>query len=372
MSSPVFIEQVDSAIDVLLSDPDVAIPNADSEIAELLGLAAELRSLPRPGFRAQLKFELMERVYAEAGVERPELRVLDSLADRPQVTKQARQTQEQILPTLFGQGYGIYGVRHSNFAVSAFAHAVALSLLLTSSLWLVHGKPNDARILTDVAPMSDYISLTQDVARSGGGGGGGDRDKVAAPEGRLPKLAMQQITPPEVVIRNEHPKFVAEATVVVPPQLNLANNHMPNLGDPTSHIIGPPSNGTGATGGIGAGEGGGVGSGGGAGVGPGLEAGFGGGIYNVGGGVSAPRAVYKPEPEYSPEARQAKYQGTVVVSLVVGSDGKPHSVHIAHSLGMGLDEKAIEAVQQWRFEPALKDGRPVPVAVNIEVNFRLF
>ena len=123
---------------------------------------------------------------------------------------------------------------------------------------------------------------------------------------------------------------------------------------------------------MGAGEGGGVGSVGGAGAGPGLDNGYGGGILTIGGGVSAPRAIYKPEPEYSTEARQAKYQGTVVVSLIVGSDGKAHDVRVARSLGMGLDEKAIEAVQQWRFEPAMKDGRPVAVAVNVQVSFRLF
>jgi len=236
----------------------------------------------------------------------------------------------------------------------------------------VHSKADTAQILTSVAPPSDYLSLAQTVASSGGGGGGGDHDKVAAPQGRLPKLAMQQITPPEVVERNDHPKFVAEATVVVPPQVNLPNSPMPNLGDPTAHVVGPLSNGIGSGSGIGAGEGDGVGNGGGAGVGPGLEGGSGGGVHVVAGGVSAPRAIYKPEPEYSPEARQAKYQGSVVVSLIVGPDGMAHNVHVAHSLGMGLDEKAVEAVQKWRFEPAMKDGRPVAVAVSVQVSFRLF
>jgi TonB family protein len=286
--------------------------------------------------------------------------------------RQTRTAEERILPTLFGQGCGSYGVRPTNFGISVCAHAVALTLLLTSSLWLANTKADKPQILTDVAPTSDSLSLAQTLAKSGGGGGGGDRERVDAPQGRLPKSAMQQITPPEVVVRNENPKFVAEATVVVPPQVNLPNSHLPNLGDPTSRVVGPLSNGIGAGSGIGAGEGGGVGSGGDVGVGPGLRGGYGGGIYNVGGGVSAPRAIYKPEPEYSTEARQAKYQGTVVVSLIVGSDGKAHDVRVARALGMGLDEKAIEAVQQWRFEPAMKDGRPVAVTVNVQVSFRLF
>jgi len=95
------------------------------------------------------------------------------------------------------------------------------------------------------------------------------------------------------------------------------------------------------------------------------------GVFRVGGGVSAPRVSYSPDPEYSDEARRAKYQGTCVLSLTVGPDGLPRDIRIARSLGMGLDEKAIEAVQQWRFQPALKDGKPVAVAINVEVQFRL-
>jgi len=95
------------------------------------------------------------------------------------------------------------------------------------------------------------------------------------------------------------------------------------------------------------------------------------GVFRGGGGVSAPRVSYSPDPEYSDEARRAKYQGTCVLSLIVGPDGLPQDIRVARSLGMGLDEKAIEAVQQWRFQPALKDGKPVAVAINVEVQFRL-
>ena len=88
--------------------------------------------------------------------------------------------------------------------------------------------------------------------------------------------------------------------------------------------------------------------------------------------MSAPRAIFKPDPEYSTEARLAKYQGTVVLNLVVDASGTPRQVHVARSLGMGLDEKAVEAVRQWKFEPARKEGKPVAVAVSIQVAFRLF
>ena len=95
------------------------------------------------------------------------------------------------------------------------------------------------------------------------------------------------------------------------------------------------------------------------------------GVYRVGGAVSAPRVLYSPDPEYSDEARRARYQGTCVLSLIVGSDGLPGYIRVTRSIGMGLDEKAIEAVKQWKFQPAMKDGKPVAVAINIEVEFRL-
>jgi TonB family protein len=107
-------------------------------------------------------------------------------------------------------------------------------------------------------------------------------------------------------------------------------------------------------------------------VGPGRGGGIGGGVFRVGGGVSAPRAIATPDPEYSEEARKAKYQGTCVLWLIVGPDGRPRDIRVARQLGMGLDQKAIEAVKQWKFEPAMKDGKPVAVQINVEVNFRLY
>jgi TonB family protein len=94
--------------------------------------------------------------------------------------------------------------------------------------------------------------------------------------------------------------------------------------------------------------------------------------YRVGGGVSPPKALYAPDPEYSEEARKARYQGTVVLWLVVDTNGLPQRIRVQRSLGKGLDEQAVAAVQRWRFEPSKKDGKPVPVMINVEVNFRLY
>lgn len=95
------------------------------------------------------------------------------------------------------------------------------------------------------------------------------------------------------------------------------------------------------------------------------------GVYRVGGDVKAPLVLQKPEPEYSEEARIAKLQGTVLLSLTVGEDGRTLDLRVRKSLGLGLDEKALEAVSHWRFTPGTKEGKPVAVATSIEINFRM-
>ena len=94
-------------------------------------------------------------------------------------------------------------------------------------------------------------------------------------------------------------------------------------------------------------------------------------IAKPGPGISAPKAIYAPDPDYSAEAQQAKYEGVCVLALIVGADGYPRDIKVSRTLGKGLDEKAIEAVQRWRFLPARKNGVPVAVVINVEVQFRL-
>jgi TonB family protein len=99
--------------------------------------------------------------------------------------------------------------------------------------------------------------------------------------------------------------------------------------------------------------------------------GVGGGIFHVGGGVSPPRPIYSPEPEYSEEASKAKFEGTCVLSLIVGVDGKAHDIRVVTSLGKGLDEKAVNAVNTWKFAPGTKDGVPVATQIQVMVDFHL-
>ena len=91
----------------------------------------------------------------------------------------------------------------------------------------------------------------------------------------------------------------------------------------------------------------------------------------MGPGMTAPKLLYKVEPEYSEEARSAKYAGTVTLKIVVDVDGTAKNIEVVNGIGLGLDEKAVEAIQRWKFKPAEKDGAPIAMRATIEVNFRL-
>jgi protein TonB len=363
MISPTTYDRLDNAITLMLAEPETALPALDAASDGLLELAAELRTLPRPEFRAALDNDLRVALGLP-----PHPAPVPELV-RPQVAV------EKAMPTLFGGGPATYPVRRKNFALSMAAHAAAIAFIVFSGFALVKhteefGHP---RVVMVGPELGDYM---MPVAKSGksahGGGGGGAEDKVAASGGRLPQQSMQQLTPPTVVIRNPNPALAVVPTVVVDPKIHIPQPNVAQMGDPLALLGAPPSSGMGSGGGIGGGTGTGVGVGEGVGIGRGRGGNFGGDAFRVGGGVSAPRTIYAPDPEYSDEARKAKYQGAVTLWVVVGPDGRVRDARIARSLGMGLDEKALAAVRTWRFEPAYKDHVPVPVQVNIEVHFRLY
>jgi protein TonB len=203
-----------------------------------------------------------------------------------------------------------------------------------------------------------------------GGGGGGDRSPLPASKGRAPKFSTRQFVPPAAVMNNPNPRLLMDPTLIGPVEIQVPNNNMAVWGDPLAKL-GPPSSGLGRGGGIGDGDGGGIGPGHGPGIGPGGPGGITGGPYTVGGSVSAPIVVYRIEPEYSEEARKAKYSGTVLVYIEVDSSGAPRNLKVVKGIGLGLDEKALEAVSKWRFKPGRKDGTPVTVRAQVEVSFRL-
>ena len=133
----------------------------------------------------------------------------------------------------------------------------------------------------------------------------------------------------------------------------------------------PPSRGPGNGGGVGSGSGQGVGSGDGGGIGPGSGGGTGGGPYQPGAGIDPPTLVREVRPSYTDAARRQAIEGDVVLEIVVRSDGSVGNVRVRRSLGGGLEQKAIEAVRQWRFMPAKRQGVPVDVVVDVAVEFKL-
>jgi protein TonB len=279
-------------------------------------------------------------------------------------------------PFTAGEVWGQYNNYRSNGLVgSGVIHIVLIGLVLAGATLgrQVVEQAKQREVVTLIAPSPDAYILRATRKIVSGGGGGGDHDPLPAPKGRLPKFAMVQITPPQIVIRNQRPKHTAEPTVIAPP-VQVAENHMPVMGIPSAAPMpaAPPSNGIGSGGGVGSGSDGGVGAGHGPGTGLGTGGGIGGGVFKVGGGISSPQEISTPDPEYTEEARRAKTQGTCTLWLIVDAAGNPRDIRVVHGLGFGLDAKAVEAVKRWRFDPALKDGRPVNVQISVEVEFRLY
>jgi periplasmic protein TonB len=272
-------------------------------------------------------------------------------------------------PVAVKEIWGFYGGQGRRAGMTSFlVHVGVIALLFllgTNKAVQQVVKKQIELIAPDIAPYKPTVK--KDAMH--GGGGGGDRSPTPVSKGNLQKLAKRQFVPP-MVKPPDNPKLVMDPTLIMPPDTNIPKINSPDLGDPLSKS-GLASNGFGSGGGMGSGRGGGVGPGSGPGFGPGSGGGMGGGAYRIGGGVSPPSILFKVEPEYSEEARKAKFQGTVLLFVVVDEKGNPRDIKILRPLGLGLDQKAVEAVEKWKFSPGKKDGKPVPVQAQIEVNFRL-
>ncbi|HEY6330153.1 MAG TPA: energy transducer TonB [Blastocatellia bacterium] len=294
-----------------------------------------------------------------------------------------------IVATLKGDGPG--GRRRKSILRLGFA----LGLVLYTAAFLValiswtftrtHPKPENNKLpvvllnpITSTFPRLDPAA--GDDGATGGGGGGGKNAPTSPSIGDLPQFSL---TPP-VIAPNPRPALVppeipVAETVMVDPRLqpNRDANAVTGLPD---GVVGPPSNGPGSDGGIGTGDGGGIGPGDGRGVGPGHD-------YNTGTGSPRigvprdvvassnvdrlPRALYKPRPDYTEEARKNRVQGTIRARAVVGADGAVKGIVLVNHLPDGLDEEAVAAIRQMRFSPAVKGGQPVACYVILEVEFNL-
>jgi periplasmic protein TonB len=239
-------------------------------------------------------------------------------------------------------------------------HAAAIVLIF----WMVAAKVHSVSLvktaeMTELTPPPPMAPLKKDMM----GGGGGQKSPTPVSKGQLPKFAETQITPPKAPPLEEPKIRMPDPTIEVQKDLRMTNNNMPNMGMPNSPLLGNS---------MGNGSGTGIGSGNGSGLGPGSGGNYGGGPKRIGGGVSAPQLVFQVDPEFSEEARKAKFMGVVTVNLWVDENGNPTHVRVARGVGMGLDQKAVDAVKQYKFKPAMEGGKPVTVELNIEVNFQIF
>lgn len=259
--------------------------------------------------------------------------------------------------------------RRPSTVVSFAAHSIVIAAILW--LGVILHQPLVHTVEATVAPITLYAPppLVMPVAKVQGGGGGGGMHRVSPPirEEHLPTPPKIRLLAPEIP-RVDPPKLpVAPSIQVHLPQQTT----MPAIGMPQAPQVAMASEGPGSNDGFGFGSSGGLGSGHGEGAGPGSNGGYGGGVMNVGGGVSAPEVIHSVEPQFTPEARGANYQGVVGIQLIVDSEGNPQDVHVVRHLGMGLDQQAVEAVRHYRFRPAMYQGHPVSVQMIVDVDFRL-
>jgi protein TonB len=246
--------------------------------------------------------------------------------------------------------------------ISGLIHATAIVLVLIVTI-------SKQSPISNLIPVRDTPVYLPRVLGTHGGGGGGQRSPLPVPKGLPPKAAPRVFTPP-VIERISLKQPIIE---MPPAVLGAADPNMPvvdlaHIGS-LSGVAGPASGGPGCCGGLGAGIGLGAGDKGGPGTGgdgsdPGAR-----GLPRK--NATKPVLLSQTEPEYSEEARKAKVQGTVVLSIVVTSAGQVSNVRVMRSLGLGLDERAMEAVRQWKFRAGTADGKPVSTTAMVEVNFRL-
>lgn len=255
--------------------------------------------------------------------------------------------------------------------ISVAVHALLLILIIAPfARKLIEPTLTASMNYTDISPYLANLPAGKEIA--GGGGGGGEHQPEPPTKGKIPRWSMTRITPPLLAPKNLTPKLAAEPTLLGPPELKIPSPDLVNFGDPLSGLL-SASAGPGGGGGMGTGSGGGIGSGSGGGLGPGSGGGTGGGAFRPGtGGVGYPTCIYCPDPQYSEDARKAKYQGTVVLQVIITPDGRATNIEVVKGPGLGLDEKALEAARTWRFKPAMgPNGKPVATLTTIEVTFRL-
>jgi TonB family protein len=271
-----------------------------------------------------------------------------------------------------------------SLVASSAAHAMFLAcLVLITSLHFFGESATDVTISN---PEPLRLVFLMEPGPGGGGGGGGLAEALPPPPAarKAPVPVIKKISSPVPPVRRVVPPPPSEPPKIVPPKLDPPTPPVvvapvatvpadpvdrPGVltpAPPTASIAGP-----GTGGGAGTGGGTGIGEGQGSGIGPGSGGGTGGGPYQPGSGISPPTLEREVKAFYTDEARRRVIEGDVVLEIVVRRDGSVGNVRVLHSLGAGLEQKAIDAVRQWRFGPATRQGVPVDVVVEVSVGFTL-
>lgn len=259
------------------------------------------------------------------------------------------------------------------FAVSSAVHAG----LISAAIFVTIGVAPAALTGSAVSDSEPAHLVFLNLPGPGGGGGGGGR-KAVKPPAKAERVGQARASSPvperepPAPVEPEPPPLTAEkfptvAAPVIP--VRADDRDREGVLDVARDEV--PSQGPGAGGGSGTGAGTGVGSGHGSGIGPGAGGGTGGGPYRPGAGITPPRLLREVKAIYTDEARRAGVTGEVVLEIVVRHDGAVGDVTVRKGLGAGLDQRAVEAVRQWRFSPATRQGAPVDVIVEVAVEFTL-
>jgi TonB family protein len=254
----------------------------------------------------------------------------------------------------------------------------ALHVALVGALALLTTAARPANVTVNSSTLSTQVVFLATPGPGGGGGGGGK--KTAAPASRaerkgpshmrsaVPAVPPRPIAPPVArAVEPPQPELQPVAAPVVP----VAADPHETAGEPVEAPPQPESRGPGADSGAGSGSGSGVGSGSGSGLGDGDGGGTGGGPYRPGSGITPPALLREVKPDYTEEGRRRNVEGDVDLEIVVRRDGSVGDVTVVRGLGAGLDQRAIDAVRQWRFSPATRRGIAVDVIVQVAVEFRL-
>jgi len=244
--------------------------------------------------------------------------------------------------------------------------------------------PRAATIADDRVPDPMHLIFLATPGPGGGGGGGGLLQKAPPPKAmreghqamssplpvrREPPPIVETPKPPEP--KPEPPLKAEQLPVVVAPIVTAPADNRSRIGVLEEAKVETESHGSGRGGGTGTGTGTGIGPGDGAGVGPGSGGGTGGGPYRPGSGIEPPRLLQEVHADYTEDARRRGISGEVVLEIVVRRDGSVGDVKILHGLDTGLNDRAVQAVRQWRFSPAQRLGTPVDVIVEVAVEFKL-